>query len=302
MPQAAPIAGWYADPVTPSQYRYWDGQRWTEHVRALGAAQLGATGVGGAPGIGQPGPNDPYGPGNPYGHQGTYGQPGAYGQQGAYGQPGAYGQQGAHGRAGAYLQPGYGQPTTEDGVPLAGWGMRLLAYLLDGLLLGILGMVAGLATAPLLQPYTDAATVWMRDTVRLATQGEPVDPATVLADVPVPIDILGIGPVIVLTLVPILIGLAYYTLFTRRFGQTPGKMACGLKVVATGRGQDTEPLSWRTCLVRAAIWLVPLLGSYIGALNFLGLFRYLDGLWPLFDRRRQSLHDKAAGTQVVRIR
>ncbi|HET9059269.1 MAG TPA: DUF2510 domain-containing protein [Acidimicrobiales bacterium] len=30
---AAPVAGWYADPSGTSQYRWWDGASWTEHVR-----------------------------------------------------------------------------------------------------------------------------------------------------------------------------------------------------------------------------------------------------------------------------
>ena len=31
-----------------------------------------------------------------------------------------------------------------------------------------------------------------------------------------------------------------------------------------------------------------------------GIFQIVDYLWPLHDRGRQSLHDKAAGTEVVR--
>ena len=31
-------AGWYADPETPNQHRYWDGMRWTEHVQPLADA------------------------------------------------------------------------------------------------------------------------------------------------------------------------------------------------------------------------------------------------------------------------
>jgi hypothetical protein len=35
-PQVAsgPVAGWYADPVTPNQERFWNGQAWTESVRS----------------------------------------------------------------------------------------------------------------------------------------------------------------------------------------------------------------------------------------------------------------------------
>lgn len=28
-----PQAGWYEDPVTPQQHRYWDGRLWTKQVR-----------------------------------------------------------------------------------------------------------------------------------------------------------------------------------------------------------------------------------------------------------------------------
>ena len=34
---------------------------------------------------------------------------------------------------------------------------------------------------------------------------------------------------------------------------------------------------------------------------FFGLFTLLDGLWPLWDPRRQALHDKIAGSVVVRV-
>lgn len=30
-----PVAGWYADPNSPNQQRYWDGRSWTEHVQRL---------------------------------------------------------------------------------------------------------------------------------------------------------------------------------------------------------------------------------------------------------------------------
>ena len=43
-PSSLPPANWYPDPQTPGQLRYWDGQRWTQHVHP---AQQPAQGVGG---------------------------------------------------------------------------------------------------------------------------------------------------------------------------------------------------------------------------------------------------------------
>lgn len=34
-----PVAGWYADPVTPTIARYWDGASWTEHTAPLQSPQ-----------------------------------------------------------------------------------------------------------------------------------------------------------------------------------------------------------------------------------------------------------------------
>lgn len=46
MSDTTPIAGWYPDPVTPGQNRYWDGAAWTEHVQpAAPAAQVPAAPV-----------------------------------------------------------------------------------------------------------------------------------------------------------------------------------------------------------------------------------------------------------------
>lgn len=33
-----PSAGWYADPSSPDQVRYWDGNAWTDQVQAAGSA------------------------------------------------------------------------------------------------------------------------------------------------------------------------------------------------------------------------------------------------------------------------
>ena len=53
-------------------------------------------------------------------------------------------------------------------------------------------------------------------------------------------------------------------------------------------------------------WLTQFGPSILGAIPFVGYFtgiyQLLDGLWPLWDSKRQALHDKASKTNVVRIR
>jgi len=72
------------------------------------------------------------------------------------------------------------------------------------------------------------------------------------------------------------------------WGQTLGKMAVGVKVV---RSADAGRVSYLRALARAAsTWFLGLL--------FLPIL--LAYLWPLWDKRNQTLYDKMAGTIVVR--
>ena len=79
----------------------------------------------------------------------------------------------------------------------------------------------------------------------------------------------------------------YFTLFVADGGQTPGKKLLGIRVVSRSGG-DVAP---RAAFFRAVSYL---LSAFFG--TFLGF------LWALWDRRRQTWHDKIAGTVVVRSR
>ena len=85
-------------------------------------------------------------------------------------------------------------------------------------------------------------------------------------------------------------------LFLRWKSATPGKLVCGLRVVPVDHGRYPGPLAWNTIVIRMAVWVLPNLSVY------LVIFRLLDALFPLWQPKRQALHDLAAKTQVVKIR
>jgi uncharacterized RDD family membrane protein YckC len=86
------------------------------------------------------------------------------------------------------------------------------------------------------------------------------------------------------SLIVVLIALCYFTLFVGLHGQTPGKMLLGLKIIRiTG-----EEVGYGRALVR---WIGQCLGLLPLGVGF---------LMVAFSRRKQALHDKIAGTYVVR--
>jgi uncharacterized RDD family membrane protein YckC len=108
------------------------------------------------------------------------------------------------------------------------------------------------------------------------------------------------GPLAVYVLVTLAVELVYHAGFLKALAATPGKLALGLRV---RRREAPGPLSWRTVLLR---WVGQYAPGLLGLLPLLGvvgsLYRLLDGLWPLWDGHRQALHDKLAGTNVVKRR
>lgn len=264
---AAP-SGWYADPTDGRQERYWDGWQWSRNTRAR-------EGVGSAQPPPAAYPTAPSGPPSQgYPQQGY--PPQGYGQQGygnGYSQPGP---------------PAGGRPgqawATADGVPLAGWWWRVLAGAVDNILLS---MVTTLVTLPLLLPMIRTISAYFTEVMQAAEQGQlqpPLDPYALISA----------GDQLRLALIGVVLTFAYQLVFLRWRGATPGKLICGLRVVPVDQGRERAPLSWRTVAVRAAIWAAP------GLYGALALFRLLDVLFPLWQPRRQALHDLAARTQVVR--
>lgn len=151
----------------------------------------------------------------------------------------------------------------------AGFGPRLLALIIDGLILTLLtGIYAALVGGSV------AATLFA---LAVALNGLTPEVRGVAA--------LGAG----LALLAVVVGgtvlhVTYWVLFTGLAGRTPGKMAVGLRVVdATGA---------RPGIARAA--MRELVGKFLA-----GLPLWLGFIWAGFDGRHQGWHDKIADTYVI---
>jgi uncharacterized RDD family membrane protein YckC len=90
-----------------------------------------------------------------------------------------------------------------------------------------------------------------------------------------------------------IVALAYNTILVGGArGQTVGMMAVGIRAVRDGTydgavGYGKAAARW---LLQIVFWIV-LVIPWI-----------LDMLWPLWDGKNQTLHDKAVGTVVLRVR
>ena len=80
----------------------------------------------------------------------------------------------------------------------------------------------------------------------------------------------------------------YEFLMIGQWNATVGKFALGIRV----RQTDGSPATWREAALRPVLELV------IGVLG-ISLATLLDDLWMLWDKQKQTLHDKVAGTIVV---
>lgn len=280
-------AGWYDDPQNADNLRYWDGVQWTDHTSPKQKPNLDQAGQGygqqGGPSVGQQG----------YRQQGTgqqgYGQrQGPFaGQQGYGQQPGTesdnpWAQQPAQGQGGWQPMPGGGygdqtlrpQDATPDGQPIGGWGRRLAARIIDGVLVALLlALVADTVTGVpgFMTRYGEAL----------------MDPEQALS---MPRELT--SGILRLAIAQVVIGVVYEMLTVSRLGGSLGKLALGLRI----RLRETPGnLSFGTAALRAAVWYLPGLLSTIGSLVVV-----LNGLWPLWDSKKQSLNDKVAKTNVVR--
>ena len=287
-PQPEPGYGGPAQPGDSAGTQPYPGQP--------GYAQPGYTASAGQPGYAQPSAQPGYAqPG--YG-QATYpppaGQPG-YGQPA--GQPG-YAQTG-YAQTG-YAQPGYGQPAPY-GSPyqaypgtgygygakdpsLAEWWQRLLARIIDGLVLSVL-------IIPLWIPVFTSLVNKLRN-INNQYGGNTNSPAAQAAISHVTGEFF--GEIFLVFIAGLVIAVAYDWLQHGLWGRTLGKRALGTMVVTAS---TRTKVGAGAAGGRAAVYVLPALVPIVG-----GLFALLNELWLLWDQQRQCLHDKAAQTVVIKVR
>jgi uncharacterized RDD family membrane protein YckC len=97
-----------------------------------------------------------------------------------------------------------------------------------------------------------------------------------------------------ITLIYMVVAVLYAPLLLMRKGehngQTIGKQAVGIRVVH----QSGQPITGSVAALREVVGR-----SVLGAVTC-GFYSLVDSLWCLWDQRRQCLHDKIAGTFVLK--
>ena len=147
VPTSASVTpGWYQDPVTPGQIRWYDGQRWTDQVAAAPlpppVAPADAGGEQGPPGYSAPG----YGSAA---HPGTgYGTPG-------YDSPG-------------YTTPGYGTTSSSGPSDVTHW-LLPVGRSWQSIVAGYLGLVSTLVF--FLAPFSIGLGIWALRKARTGGHG-----------------------------------------------------------------------------------------------------------------------------------
>lgn len=188
--------------------------------------------------------------------------------------PGQAGPVPGHGARSPYAMP------MNPALRLAGWWWRVLAAVIDALVFLVpLGIVDSLVLGPVMPELEN----WLFDTLAAAESGSAVVPAF-------PDAVL--SAFIVYTFVTMLLWAAYRTLMVGRFGATLGQMATGLRVVRDG-DSSLGRIGWGPSAGRAVLAVV---------LQHVPLVGFVNVLLPAFTAKKQTLHDMAVKTVVVKIK
>jgi uncharacterized RDD family membrane protein YckC len=211
----------------------------------------------------------------PYGTSPHYGTPPPHGGPYPQARPAGYGTP-AQPYGAAYTGR---QPGRDPG--LAEWWRRLLARLID---VAAVAVVLLPIAVPILSPSFSRLEQIANQYPNLSTpQAQSAFSSA---------ESRFLGVLYTVSLIAAAVWFVYDAVQHAKWGQTLGKRALSTRVVSA---YDGSPVSTAAAVKRAAVYalipVIPVLGTFFAVLN---------ELWLLWDRRRQCLHDKAAGTIVVR--
>ncbi|MCW2751886.1 MAG: hypothetical protein JWR83_2996 [Aeromicrobium sp.] len=168
-----------------------------------------------------------------------------------------------------YVPASWGQPS-EPVSQYVHWGIRVGGFLLDRVIYAVVGFMVGFMFGIAL--YASCSGT-VNDQLRCSDN---------------PNGTLGDWLVVAVYVVPFFVVIANEMVLQGLKGQSLGKMVVGSKVVRISTGQ---PMGF---------WLA--VGRWLLLVLLTGVTCTLNLLWPLWDAKNQTLHDKVAGTVVVRSR
>ncbi|MDZ4860873.1 MAG: RDD family protein [Candidatus Hydrogenedentes bacterium] len=93
-----------------------------------------------------------------------------------------------------------------------------------------------------------------------------------------------LGFQIIMNIMAFIVQIAYHTYFVGKFGGTPGKLACGLRIVRENGDKVTYLRAFARFWARALSWFTLGIGFVIAA----------------FDEEKRALHDHVCSTRVIR--
>ncbi len=162
--------------------------------------------------------------------------------------------------------------------PLAGWGSRAVARLIDWVVVGIpAGFVAMLV-----------GFVWSGAQTMIAGYGSTS---------------VGENFWLIFGVCAFIVFAGYDSVCVKRWRRTFGKRLMGLEVAPVGAGGSQGPIPVASMVARSALLSLMFLVTWSDVLQVIVFLLVLVfiALWPLFDsQHRQGVHDKLAGTVVIR--
>ncbi|HEX2149538.1 MAG TPA: RDD family protein [Actinomycetota bacterium] len=159
-------------------------------------------------------------------------------------------------------------------VEVASWGRRFGAIIIDNILLGIPTGVFAFFMA--MSEFEEAG---MFD----GSEPSEAEMTEIMNGM--------MGDFVLFGLISTIIGALYFILMHGSLGRTLGKMVFGIKVIKDDGSRCDMGAAFRRAVVYPIGGGVPYVGWLVTILN---------GLWPLWDDKHQSLGDKLGATYVVR--